>query len=235
MSTMEIALLVAGVIIFVLSFLIPDRKGDREQGGATPEEIRRMMETELNGMKLRVNEATDETVEYAMERAERQLERVSNEKIMALSEYSDTIMQGIDKSHQEVLFMYDRLTDKQTDLKNTVRKAEATAREVEAVSVMQPATTAPVQESAVNAAPVVETQTPEPVLVQQASAQESDFTKFVSSDHIVDDYIEDETDGGNNNDRILELAREGLSMVEIAKELGLGVGEVKLVIDLFKG
>ncbi len=239
MSTMEIALLIAGVIIFVLSFLIPDRKGKQEPGGATPEEIRKMMETELNGMKLRVNEATDETVEYAMERAERQLERVSNEKIMALSEYSDTIMEGIDKSHQEVLFMYDMLTDKQTDLKNTVRKAEATAREVEAAPVAQAVNTvqaAPVAESApVQAAPVAETKAPEPVLVQQASAQESDFTRFVSSDHIVDDYIEDETDGGNNNDRILELAEQGLSTVDIAKELGLGVGEVKLVIDLFKG
>ncbi|MBR4169997.1 MAG: hypothetical protein IKR47_09745, partial [Lachnospiraceae bacterium] len=134
MSTMEIALLITGVIIFVLSFLIPDKKGEKEQGSVDPQEIRKMMETELNGMKLRVNEATDETVEYAMEKAERQLERVSNEKIMALSEYSDTIMEGIDKSHQEVLFMYDMLADKQTDLKNTVRKAEATVREVESAT-----------------------------------------------------------------------------------------------------
>ena len=39
----------------------------------------------------------------------------------------------------------------------------------------------------------------------------------------------------NNNDRILELHKKGKSNVAIAKELGLGVGEVKLVIDLFKG
>ena len=39
----------------------------------------------------------------------------------------------------------------------------------------------------------------------------------------------------NNNDRILRLHREGVSNVDIAKELGLGVGEVKLVINLFKG
>ena len=45
----------------------------------------------------------------------------------------------------------------------------------------------------------------------------------------VDDFKE------NNNDRILRLHKEGYSNVEIAKELGLGVGEVKLVINLFKG
>ena len=39
----------------------------------------------------------------------------------------------------------------------------------------------------------------------------------------------------NNNDRILRLHKEGVSNVDIAKELGLGVGEVKLVINLFKG
>ena len=40
---------------------------------------------------------------------------------------------------------------------------------------------------------------------------------------------------GNNNEKILELNSIGKSNVEIAKELGLGIGEVKLVIDLFRG
>ena len=39
----------------------------------------------------------------------------------------------------------------------------------------------------------------------------------------------------NNNERILELHNAGKSNMAIAKELGLGIGEVKLVIDLFEG
>ena len=39
----------------------------------------------------------------------------------------------------------------------------------------------------------------------------------------------------NHNERILALHQQGLSNVEIARELGLGLGEVKLVIGLFKG
>ena len=39
--------------------------------------------------------------------------------------------------------------------------------------------------------------------------------------------------GTNNNDRILTLYSEGKSNKEIAKQLSLGVGEVKLVIDLY--
>ena len=41
--------------------------------------------------------------------------------------------------------------------------------------------------------------------------------------------------GRNSNERILELHKAGRSNMAIAKELGLGLGEVKLVIDLFEG
>ena len=42
------------------------------------------------------------------------------------------------------------------------------------------------------------------------------------------------TDSSNKNERVLALHKQGKSNVAIAKELGLGVGEVKLIIDLFK-
>lgn len=41
--------------------------------------------------------------------------------------------------------------------------------------------------------------------------------------------------GRNSNERILDLHKAGKSNMAIAKELGLGLGEVKLVIDLFEG
>ena len=37
----------------------------------------------------------------------------------------------------------------------------------------------------------------------------------------------------NNNEKIRELHKAGKSNMAIAKELGLGIGEVKLVLDLF--
>ena len=39
---------------------------------------------------------------------------------------------------------------------------------------------------------------------------------------------------GNANSEILALAKSGYSEIEIAKKLGLGLGEVKLVLGLFK-
>lgn len=38
----------------------------------------------------------------------------------------------------------------------------------------------------------------------------------------------------DSNEQILELRRQGMSEVEIAKELGLGLGVVRLVIDLYE-
>ena len=37
----------------------------------------------------------------------------------------------------------------------------------------------------------------------------------------------------NKNDEILALHRQGKSVLEISKELSVGQGEVKLVIDLY--
>lgn len=47
------------------------------------------------------------------------------------------------------------------------------------------------------------------------------------------DIIYDEL-GLNNNQNILKLHKQGKSIVDIAKELKLGQGEVKLVIDLYR-
>lgn len=48
-------------------------------------------------------------------------------------------------------------------------------------------------------------------------------------------FAEGKEQNRNSNERILELHKAGKSNMAIAKELGLGIGEVKLVIDLFKG
>ena len=46
--------------------------------------------------------------------------------------------------------------------------------------------------------------------------------------------FEPDADIGSNKSKILELHKEGKSNMAIAKSLGLGIGEVKLIIDLFE-
>lgn len=228
MTPMEITLLIIGVVIFCLSFVLKDKNEQAVQGideEKLREEVRRITDKEYDAMSLKVKEATDSSVEYAMEKSERALEKISNEKIMALSEYGNTIMEDINKSHKEVMFLYDMLTDKQTDLKNTVRKAEATAREV------KDAGNRVVRQKVVRkkAEPPIEN---EPAQNVKKQGNEAEPAKKKISAIIEDGLTDDQKE--NNNKKIIELHQAGRTNVEIARELGLGVGEVGLVIDLFK-
>ncbi len=124
MGTLEIVLLLAGAVVLAVSFFLPVGQGSlsRETKELAEEEIKRLVAHEADGAKKRMGDAADAVAERALEKAERGMERISNEKIMAVSEYSDTVLQEINKNHQEVLFLYDMLNDKHTSLKSTVAK-----------------------------------------------------------------------------------------------------------------
>ena len=298
MTPMEIALLIIGVIIFVLSFFLPDTgiKKSEQQIEEEQEEIRRMMQKELDGMKLKVNEATSETVDVAVDKAERSLEKVSNEKIMAVSEYGETVIEEINKNHQEVMFLYDMLKDKHTDLTNSVREADAAQKEMETLSKTAHSASAVLQRDlnviSVTRKGLTDEQkavfdrldSTEPVATAKSSnltyadnvtkSEPTEQIESIKTDIVASDimpetknnspkvaldimsgtvYQSDDSNAqmkpvitkapaqpateqssqGNNNQKILELHKMGKSTVEIAKELKLGVGEVKLVIDLF--
>lgn len=62
------------------------------------------------------------------------------------------------------------------------------------------------------------------------------FQKFDDADTDFEDTMDEEFEANSNsNEIILEMHRNGNSIIDIAKQLGLGVGEVKLVIDLYQG
>lgn len=357
MGTTEIILIIAGVIAFALGYILPTRKRsmDEELQLISEDEVRKLIDRETEGVKEHIADIVDETITYAMEKAERSMERLTNEKIMAVNEYSDTVIEEINKNHKEVLFLYDMLNDKDENLKNavsesmklaeeikqTVRDAEITAGETQdavketqealveiqeavkhrAVTIAEVPDMTPVhaprmadmpepirnvaQQAADMPEPIrnVAQQTadmPEPaaeVPAAETPAQVETFVPFipqrveivhgaegdyvaseqpelpvqelfdfepvekgsVKAEQVVEEYRE-ETSGyetfrdrteeiksvdlrfvsgkentRNSNDRILELHKAGKSNMAIARELGLGIGEVKLVIDLFEG
>ncbi|MBQ2257824.1 MAG: hypothetical protein II247_04000 [Lachnospiraceae bacterium] len=397
MNWLEVALIVFGVGAFAGSFLIKGKSEEEDEGQQIDVElIRSVINKEMGDAKERVAEVVDETLEYAVEKTERASERISNEKIMAISEYSETVLADINKSHQEVMFLYDMLNDKHNNLKETVKHVDKTAREAEeaanaaalalaakakedaeakareqlekeaeqkeeakrkealerasqdkearekeyarrqmarlilpmqqemighrqvdlrsmdmkslainpgagkldqsskpdaektandkpaelrplvvksveilSADIVSSNDMKPVSENAnVSQVSAVDLQTlgsrPEDMKVvdvkpadirpvevysfaeqaphverpekkqAQAAALENTVSMMKQQDDVIENAPADEF-GENNNDRILRLHKEGLSNVDIAKELGLGVGEVKLVINLFKG
>lgn len=341
MSIMEISLLILGVAIFAASFIIPEWKkyGKDDSIEISDELIKKMIDKQMDETQKRLEGVVDETLEYAVEKTERAAERISNEKIMAVSEYSDTVLEEINKNHKEVMFLYDMLNDKHKNITTAAmevdkkaKAAEETAKEAEekalaakkqvesvqeqvkgektvptvsmpkeekqpatkplsAIDILrsrqrqaadnmievlgakrierpanlpkkQQATPASQEEHAVSAAKagqaVTQTTQTKPQ-TNKPQAEKSDSEQFRTLDakpvtgqeHILEQYVSAakeqnkemnkikepaaEALQGNNNDKILLLHKEGKSNVAIAKELGLGVGEVSLVLNLYKG
>ena len=275
MDMMEIVLLAVGVIVFLVSFFIPDRKEARGVNRELAEdEMKKLVNQELESIKEHVDDVVEEAVAYAIEKTERSLERLSNEKIMAVSEYSDTVLAEIHKNHEEAMFLYDMLNNKHTNIKNTVSEINRAMKEAEEkVSSFQKLTpealtngreevysleiedktfgnrasegkkssvgnavinrsvSGNIEENAFGAMSIQERQG---AIYGEARIGESEDHFKRLGEHSTSQTEDEKFSQDNNNDKILALYRNGKSAVEIAKELELGMGEVNLVIDLFK-
>lgn len=219
MGILEVILLIAGILIFIGSFLLPAGRTDSGEidTDVAKQEIHGLIEEEMKIVRAQVQDKVEETSEDVVGKAERSLERLTNEKIMAVNEYSDTVLQDIHKNHEEVMFLYDMLNDKHANIKATVSKLDKAVKAAEdKAKTIEDTPTAKTEESEEDVSPV------EPVKTEETASPEIGFMGETAEE------------GQNNNEKILEMHRQGKSTVAIAKELGLGVGEVKLVIDLYK-
>lgn len=236
MEAIEIVLLAAGGIIFILSFLIPGKKGavSGQTKELAKEEVSELVRQELESVRSHIDDVVEEAVTYAMEKTERSLERLSNEKIMAVNEYSDTVLTEIHKNHEEAMFLYDMLNSKHVNLKNTVSEINRTMKEAEKTVTDFRSLSREV--SAAEEGRVPEESEKQPEIQIQRAVKQTPVEEHVKPAPSEDADPGQGTDRKewNNNRRIMELYSQGKSKVAIARELGLGVGEVKLVVDLFR-
>ena len=247
MGILEIVLLIAGIIIFTGSFFLP-LGGEKNTGidkKAAKEEIHGLVEEEMNTVRSKMQDKMEETSEDAIEKAERSLERLTNEKIMAVNEYSDTVLQEIHKNHEEVMFLYDMLNSKHANIKDTVSKMDKAVKAAENKTAENKAAENKMVENktaenktAENKAAADKTAADKTAgtMAEEKTADTSRTESLIQPENSPEIGFMGETvqEGQNNNEKILEMHRQGKSTVAIAKELGLGVGEVKLVIDLYK-
>ena len=324
-SITEIILIVAGFAAIILGYLLPAGKDmDEEDKALMEREIRELVRREVEDQKETIEDMVGDTVENSLDRTERAMERISNEKLSQIGEYSDTVINDISKNHEEVMFMYDMLNDKHKNLtsvvsevtrkadeaKQVVRDAEATAKEAAEVTnslrlsnneniraiLLDEAQDKPAgiripfkdKSSELNAseiaapstsyepAPAAPAYQPEPE--KSGYIDENNIREFdelgkipaqvlsdsqVSGLHVIgspreasevnskvvpiteavrvesksknpDNSMTELTanDPASQNRQLLEMHKAGKSNMVIARELGLGIGEVKLVIDL---
>ena len=255
MGATEIVLIVLGIVVFVLSFIIPAKKEkiSNESLKDAKEEIKKIVDEAVKEANSNIEDNVKEISDYNVEKAERAMERLCNEKIMAINEYSSTVLESIDKNHQEVMFLYDMLNEKHNTVKEaaatvdkTVKAAKQTAKDV--VVEIHDATEEVAKNNAEVVKEIVNEEKKEEDVVKQLDVIKTTKTKKTTTrkktakpkdaegpDLNIGSLGVKKEGGRNSNERILELHNAGKSNVAIAKELGLGIGEVKLVIDLFEG
>jgi hypothetical protein len=223
MSAIEIILIILGIITIIISCRLVDRpKGGKVQlpGNKLPVEMH-YSEEELKQQVEQLEAKLSDLREEIIVRTDDDLSRLSNEKIMAVGEYSDQIIEKIKHNHEEVVFLYNMLNDKEKELKTAVREVDASKLKTQSL--------------ATDKHEFKEQQVKKVTGIQQVQSQKEKVTGTpVMKEKPVE--LPVTTDQGtNNNSQILSLYSHGKSVVEISKLLGLGQGEVKLVIDLFRG
>ena len=258
MGLTEILLIVLGVLAFVGSFVIPEKtsKNSAKEVEIQEEKIRILVEQEVKKASFQIEEKTDETISAAAEKTERYMERLSNEKIMAIQEYSDTVLSQINKNHEEAVFLYDMLNNKHTQVKNTVAeinkkvqnlKTDTEHNTQEQLSVIRKEIMMEDIDMETSAEGVVKKNQNVTVAEEETKAKrtvtkrKTPAKKTIAKKNNVDmktseteKQIIPDSDNGNNKSKILKLHEEGKSNIDIAKSLGMGMGEVKLIIDLYE-
>lgn len=275
MTGLEIVLLTIGLIVIVASFVFSSKSD-----GDTIHNVKDVTFTDKQkeDIKKQIMDILDEQIENVKEQTEISLDKLSNQKMLEMNEYSDTILQEINRNHNEVMFLYDMLNEKKKEINNTVRDMNVTKKEIEKSK------TVPKKQTVIDSIKDMsedtggfmaseellreeqkDVDTRKKDILNQLDAVVEAVSDDVSADleavekkpkkrtstgrtaaKRMKETVKKETlrednrdpkafETGNNNEKILQLSKEGKSNVEIAKELGLGIGEVKLVIDLFKG
>ena len=220
MGAMEVFLIITAVIVIAVSFCIKEKSDKNEDEKKSGQDEVKAVTQEM--IKEEIQNQLAMISDDMLENTEAKLDKIANQKIMAVGNYSEDVLKNIEENHNEVMFLYNMLNDKETTLKNTVR-------DIEAVKVS-------VRKMADNVENDVQGWENEIKLSQEEETVPAEDKKEQPSQETVLEMEDaEEEDQRSNNDKILELYRQGKSNIEIAKQLNLGVGEVNLVLGLFKG
>lgn len=248
MKTIEIILLLVGCVFMIGSFFISEKLSSSELNKIaelSEDELKKIIEREVNNAGTQMDDVIEQKIEEAGEQAERAMEKESNEQIMQIHEYSETVMESMKKTHDEIMFLYSMLNDKHTEMTSMTGDLQRLAADIRNLQENMSAKAGtsirkPVAESHVAQQPVMKQNAVVQPMTETIDVQpepEVQVNRFQEIQEPEQKTEKPETADaqGMSNDMILKLYEQGLSKVEIAKQLGRGLGEVNLVIELYKG
>lgn len=236
MTGLEVTLIIIGFVCICVSSFVARKHSDEEMEEDQVRASAIWTEKDEEMIRERVNVILSNRQNELVDSTEEQLNRICNEKIMAVDEFSKPLLEKIESNHQEVVFMYNMLNEKQKDIKKIMAES---VRPPEPVRMPEPEkkpepvkTVEPVAKSVPVAAEV--TKTPQTagskMQTKAAGNQVQPKPAPVASEEKPKSAV-----SGSVNLQIQKMYKEGKSILEISKELNIGQGEVKLVIALYGG
>ena len=255
MNTLQICLFIFGLIVFVGSFFITEKlsSSDTEMISRLSEkEVKSLVEKELSKASEQMDRLLSEKSEEAVEKIELSTDKDTNEKLMSIGEYSDTILKAMNDSHDEIMFIYQILNEKQetiTDMVSEIGKQESTLRNMKA-SIEDKLKELEAKEISVKEAQIKDGETQElhfkedVLSLKEAFIQKMDQAEETKKEKSAIETLqvsknEKNTTTGLDSSKeemkkkIVSMHQEGFSEVEIAKKCGVGIGEIKLILGLF--
>lgn len=231
MNPLEIVLIIIGIIVILISCRLVDKSQKPIAGaaGRTLSLDNSLTEDDKQQLMKKMEELLSEVTEEIIVKTDDTLSKISNEKIIAVSEFSNQILEKINRNHEEVVFLYNMLSDKEKELKSAVKEIDTTKKKVQDILESKSKNVATTQPSK----GTTPTQTVKNVT--QADGIEKSVKPVALNIETKQETTAQSSNSSNNNTQILALHAQGKSVMEISKLLDLGQGEVKLVIDLFKG
>lgn len=243
MTGVEICLIITGIIAIVGSFIFAGQLEKPVNQIQNPDQYTKEI------LEKKVNDLVDKMMDDKIEKTESQLDKLSSEKIMAVGNYSDNVLADINKNHEEVMFLFGMLNDKEKDVKNTIIDVENIKKSIKSLEKNQDLNLNqnPVKKDNLPQKEVMPKKNNKAVIEKALSKEDEpienidDITQFkvvIKDQNRKNKGVAMTPQGAknktNNNKKILDLYKKGKSSIDIAKELHLGIGEVRLVIDLFK-
>lgn len=240
MSPVEIIFILLGIGILVASCFVGGKEEKTDTVMLLQDEALELQKQEI---KKYAEQIMEEKSEETVIKTDDYLSKISNEKIMSVNDFSTQIIEKIDANHKEVVFLYDMLNQKEDEIKQTVQQFNNEKQELQEViedviKLTKQIKSSMKTEGAGASASVVK---PKKSEVKKTASKQTENRTSKTKEPVR--AIENQSDGqlefadmlqaDRQKEEVLKMHKQGKSVLEISKTMGMGQGEVKLIIGLY--
>lgn len=252
MAGLEIGLVVIGVLIFAGSFFITEKLSSSDMKEITrisEKEVQNIVDSRIAQSESIIKDRFDDKLEDAVNDFAIRTDEEYVSKMNQMNEYSQKVLETMEKTNNEIVFIHSMLNDKQENVSKLTEKLDITQKQLlqlkndvdESINALkeqydQNITLKKEQEFVTGIeATRVETETVKTFndeLIEKIADSNDEEVPEGFKEAVTESSNESHTMSSEESE-IVNLYKEGYSEIDIAKKLGKGIGEIKLVLGLY--